>query len=166
VTDRAGADTSPVGPAARVQRVLPASPDLVYAQWLDPDALSEWMCPRPARCLRVEVEPTVGGRLRLDIEDSGVEFSVIGRFTMLDRPNQVRFTWTCSTWPDPKTESIVIVSLEHYGQHDTLMTIDHILLPPELVEQHQRGWTSIAGQLADVFGKSRAARHRDVGPTQ
>ena len=56
-------------PTARVQRVLPAPPGVVYDEWLDPDALTEWMCPRPARCLRVEMEPWTGGSLRLDIED-------------------------------------------------------------------------------------------------
>ena len=139
---------------ARVQRVLPASPDVVYDEWLDPDALSDWMCPRPARCLAVQIEARVGGCIRFDIEDSGVEFFVVGRFEVLDRPRQLSFTWQCSTWPDPGISSVVTVSFAHHGPEETLMTIDHTLLPPELVEQHRRGWVAIAHQFSDVLTRS------------
>jgi uncharacterized protein YndB with AHSA1/START domain len=150
-------------PTARVQRVLPAPPGVVYDEWLDPDALTEWMCPRPARCLRVEMEPWTGGSLRLDIEDGGTEFSVVGQFTVLDRPRRLSFPWHCSTWPDPDAESIVIVSFKPRGTQETLMTIEHILLPGELVEQHQRGWEAIAEQFDAALKRSAQAPTRDSG---
>ena len=34
---------------AVVRRVLPAPPDVVFDEWLDPAAMTEWMCPRQAR---------------------------------------------------------------------------------------------------------------------
>ena len=132
---------------AAVSRLLPAPPERVYEEWLDPASLREWMCPRPARCLDIEVEPWVGGRLRLDIEDEGVEFFVIGRFTILKRPRELEFTWYCSTWPAASRESVVKVRLDPSGDQATLMTIEHTLLPPGLFERHQAGWAAIAGQL-------------------
>ena len=33
----------------RVQRVMPAAPDVVFDEWLDRESLQEWMCPRPVR---------------------------------------------------------------------------------------------------------------------
>ena len=134
---------------AVVRRLLPARPDVVYDEWLDPGALSDWMCPRPARCLSVESDPRVGGRLQIDIEDGGVEFRVSGQYLVLDRPRRLSFTWTCSTWSDPSISSVVNVLLEAWGNEQTLMTIEHSLLPPELVDQHADGWTAIAGQLAE-----------------
>jgi hypothetical protein len=44
---------------------------------------------------------------------------------------------------------VVNVLLEPRGNEQTLMTIEHTLLPPGLVDQHERGWTAIAQQLAD-----------------
>jgi uncharacterized protein YndB with AHSA1/START domain len=132
---------------AVVRRLLPAPPHLVYDEWLDPAALSDWMCPRPARCLKVESQPWVGGNLRIDIEDSGVEFAVVGRYLTLDRPSRLSFTWHCSTWPDPEAVSVVTVSLEPRGETQTYMTIEHTLLPPDLVDQHRRGWAAIVEQL-------------------
>jgi uncharacterized protein YndB with AHSA1/START domain len=134
--------------AAVVRRVLPASPAVVYAEWLDPAALQDWMCPRPARCRSVESDPRVGGRLRIDIEDGGVEFWVSGEYLVLDPPRRLSFTWSCSTWPDPSLRSVVNVLLEPWDGGQTLMTIEHTLLPPGLVGQHQRGWAAIARQLA------------------
>lgn len=132
---------------AIVRQQLPAPPEIVFDEWLDPEAVAEWMCPRPARCLAVALEPFVGGALRFEIEDSGTTFAVTGRYLTLDRPHRLTFTWSCSTWPDPRVESVVTVTLAARGHDETLMTIEHALLPPDLVGRHARGWTLIASQL-------------------
>jgi uncharacterized protein YndB with AHSA1/START domain len=136
------------GAVALVVRLLPASPAVVYDEWLDPEALSDWMCPRPARATRIDLEPVVGGRLRIEIEENDVSFVVTGRYVELERPQRLRFTWSCSTWPDPSVESLVTVTLEPHGASETLMTIQHALLPRDLIDQHETGWTRIAEQLA------------------
>ncbi len=145
---------------AIVRRLLPAPPEAVYDEWLDPGALADWMCPRPARCRNVESEPHVGGRLRIDIEDGDAEFYVSGQYLVLDRPSRLSFSWTCSTWPDPTARSVVTVLLEARGNGQTLMTIEHALLPPGLVDQHARGWQAIAGQLAAALPTPATGRHR------
>ena len=140
-----------MAPAARsaiVRRTLPAAPARVYAEWTDPDALADWMCPRPARCLSVSLEPHVGGAVRFEIEEDGVAFSVWGRFLALEPPRLIRFTWSCSTWPDPGVESVVTVALEEVGHGETAMTIEHSGLPTGLAHRHESGWATIAGQLA------------------
>ena len=133
---------------AVVRRLLPVPPGVVYDEWLDPAALADWMCPRPARCRGVTSDPRVGGQLRIDIEEAGTEFYVTGRYLALDRPRLLSFTWSCSTWPDPRLSSVVTVLLEPRDGQRTLMTIEHTLLPPGLVGQHERGWAAIARQLA------------------
>ncbi|HEY4463749.1 MAG TPA: SRPBCC domain-containing protein [Streptosporangiaceae bacterium] len=141
--------TDPRAEAVVVRRLLPASPGVVYDEWLDPDALADWMCPRPARCLSVASEPRVGGRLRIGIEEGGVQFYVSGEYLALERPSRLSFTWSCSTWPDPRIRTVVSVLLEPWEGGQTLMTIEHTLLPAGLAGQHARGWTAIAGQLAE-----------------
>jgi uncharacterized protein YndB with AHSA1/START domain len=114
------------------------------------------MCPRPARCRNVESEPCLGGRLQIDIEDDGEEFHVSGEYLVLDRPTRLSFSWSCSTWPDPSLKSVVNVLLEPRENAQTLMTIEHTLLPPGLVDQHERGWAAIARQLAVELGAARS----------
>ncbi|HEV3174061.1 MAG TPA: SRPBCC domain-containing protein [Actinocrinis sp.] len=144
-------DTSPV---VVVRTTLPAPPNVVYDEWLDPEALTEWMCPRPARCLRVALDPQVGGELRIDIEDEGEQFFVSGTFLALDRPRLLRFTWSCSLWPDPDLVTTVSVHLDPQGNGDTLMTIRHAMLPPDVRIRHEHGWAKIADQLADGLAAS------------
>jgi uncharacterized protein YndB with AHSA1/START domain len=142
-----------------VRRVLPAPPDVVYDEWLDPVGMIEWMCPRPARAVKIALEPSVGGSLRIDIEDGGLSLYVTGTFVELDRPRRLRFTWSCSDWADPSVQSLVTITLEHHGVSETMMTIGHEQLPPEQVDRHQCGWVTIAAQLgealSDIAGRSR-----------
>jgi uncharacterized protein YndB with AHSA1/START domain len=144
-------DTSPV---VVVRRTLPAPPDVVYDEWLDPEAMMEWMCPRPARCLNVAMDPRIGGTLRIDIEDEGERFFVRGAFLALDRPRLLRFTWSCSLWADPELATTVSVNLDPHGNRETLMTIRHAMLPPDVRERHEHGWMKIAGQFADELAAS------------
>ena len=134
-----------------VRRVLPAPPDIVYDEWLDPVGMLEWMCPRPARAVKISLEPSVGGPLRIDIEDSGSSLYVSGTFVELDRPRRLRFTWSCSAWADPSVQSLVTVTLEARGADETMMIIEHEQLPPEEVDSHQHGWGTIAVQFGGVL---------------
>jgi uncharacterized protein YndB with AHSA1/START domain len=150
---------------AVVRRVLPAPPHVVFDEWLDPAGMTEWMCPRPARAVKVLLEPSVGGSLRIDIEDSGSSLYVTGQFIELDRPRRLRFTWSCSDWPDPSVQSEVTVILEDHGPGETLMTIEHEQLPPGQADPHQRGWAAIAVQLGEALLMGAAGqRRRGAGP--
>ena len=138
--------TVPEPTAAVVRRVLRAPPEVVYDEWLDPEALSEWMCPRPARATSIELDGRPGGRFRIDIAELGQRFSVEGTYLRLERPRRLEFTWTCSTW-SASVESRVTVTLDDHGSNETLMTIRHEQLPDDLLDQHREGWERIAEQL-------------------
>ena len=135
-------------PVAVVRQRLAAPPDAVFDQWTDPEALAEWMCPRPARCLSVTADPRIGGVLQFEIEEAGVTFLVSGNYLTLDRPRRLSFTWSCSTWPDPTVQSLVTVTIEPDGADASVLVIEHALLPAGLADQHARGWALIAEQLA------------------
>jgi uncharacterized protein YndB with AHSA1/START domain len=133
---------------AVVRRMLPAPPEVVYAAWLDADGMLEWMCPRPARPTKIELEPRAGGRLRFDIDFLGLLLQSTGAYLELDRPRRLSFTWRPSVWLDSDGESVVIVTLEPSGEDQTLMTIRHTL-PASLAEHYEQGWVRVAGQLDD-----------------
>ncbi|PRC44404.1 SRPBCC domain-containing protein [Mycobacterium sp. ITM-2017-0098] len=143
------------GPVVRVQRIMPATPEEVFDEWVDPDALVEWMCPRPSRCVAVTVEPYVGGRVRFDVDHSGRLVLITGQFVEVDRPNLLRFTWSHSGWADPTVTSIVAVAFEPHGDDETLMSIEHSLLPAEAYDDHDDGWTLTAEQLLAFLRQRR-----------
>jgi uncharacterized protein YndB with AHSA1/START domain len=138
-------------PTVRLQRVMPATPDVVFDEWLDPESLQEWMCPRPNRCVAVTVEPHVGGSVRFDVDDSKNLVLIIGRFLAIERPHLLRFTWSNSNWPDPTVVSVVNVTFEPVGDDETLMSIEHSLLPPEEYQSFDNGWVGVCDQLEAVL---------------
>ena len=142
-------------PVVRVQRVMPATPEEVFDEWVDPDALIEWMCPRPSRCVAITVEPYVGGRVRFDVEDPDGLVLITGQFLDVDRPNLLRFTWSHSGWADPTVTSVVEVAFEPHGDDETLMSIEHSLLPAQAYDDHEHGWTLTAEQLVAVLAGRR-----------
>ena len=135
----------------RVQRVMPAAPEVVFDEWLDRESLRDWMCPHPVRVVDVSVEPRVGGAVRFDVDDSGTRVLISGQFLTIDRPRLLRFTWSNSNWSDPTTESVVNVAFEPIGDDETLMSIEHSLLPPEEFDNFYSGWTLTFDQLATVL---------------
>ncbi|BBY63346.1 SRPBCC family protein [Mycolicibacterium helvum] len=131
-----------------VQRVMPATPEVVFDEWLDPEALREWMCPHPVRVVEVAVETRVGGTVRFDVENSGARVLISGQFLAIERPRLLRFTWSNSDWEDPTQASVVNVTFEPVGSEETLMSIEHSLLPPAEFESFHTGWIATFDQLA------------------
>lgn len=139
-----------------VQRALRAPPAVVFDAWLDADAMADWMCPHPARATNVEVDAHIGGRYRIDIDDAGFALSITGEYLVLDRPRRLSFTWSSSTWKPNAPDSIVTVELEPRGDDETLMTIRHERIPPDVVEGHGEGWRLIARQLGERIEASKS----------
>lgn len=142
-------------PTVRVRRLMPATPELVFDQWLDPESLREWMCPRPAHCVEVLVEPRVGGLVRFDVDDSGTSVLTTGQFLVIERPHLLRFTWSNSNWNDPTVVSIVNVEFEPAGDGQTMMSIEHSLLPPAEFDSFHSGWTLTFAQLGAHLARAR-----------
>jgi uncharacterized protein YndB with AHSA1/START domain len=132
----------------RVQRVMPAPPEVVFDEWLDRESLTEWMCPRPTRVVDLVVEPRVGGTVRFDVDDEGVAVLITGRFLAIERPRLLRFTWSNSNWPDPTVVSIVEVTFAAVDGDQTLMSIEHSLVPSTEFDDFHRGWRDTVEQLA------------------
>ena len=132
-----------------VTRVMPATPEVVFDEWLDAESLREWMCPNPVRVVDVTVEARVGGTVRLDVDASGTRVLISGQFLTIDRPRLLRFTWSNSDWDDPTQASVVTVTFEPAGADETLMSIEHSLLPPTEFESFHSGWIATVDQLAD-----------------
>lgn len=138
--------TQPELASARVERVLPAVPEVVYDAWLDEDALREFMCPAPGRVSAVAVDARLGGSLRVVMSFADHDREITGHFVALDRPQRVCFTWNTDI---EEHESIVTILLAPHGEHETHMTIIHTRQLATLVRSYRDGWSSIADALAD-----------------
>jgi uncharacterized protein YndB with AHSA1/START domain len=130
---------------------MPAPPDVVFDEWLDPDSLREWMCPRPDRIAALTVEPHVGGVVRFDVDAVDRTVLITGRFLEIDRPRLLRFTWSNSNWPDPTAISVVEVTFAPVDDDQTLMSIEHTLVPSTEFDDFHNGWSVTFDQLGALL---------------
>jgi uncharacterized protein YndB with AHSA1/START domain len=77
-----------------IRRLLPARREDVFAAWLDPVSLSQWMCPGEVERATVEVDPRVGGKFRIVMwrpRAEGAEHW--GEYLAIQPPSLLSFTW-------------------------------------------------------------------------
>lgn len=135
------------GASARVERVLPATPAAAYAAWVDAGTLARFIAPPPGSA-EVEIDPRVGGSLRIvmTFPDRRREFQ--GEYLVLEPPDRLSFTWRPV---GGDYESVVTVTFEQHGTGETRMTIVHSRLPSDAVDDYVGGWVQIQDQLAVVL---------------
>jgi uncharacterized protein YndB with AHSA1/START domain len=134
-----------------VNRTIPASPEKIYDVWIDPKSPGgPWHGAE-----RVIFNPVVDGLYYLAIKHEGRVWPHYGRFTKLERPRLVEFTWMSEGTKG--AESVVTVTLQPRGDQ-TEVTLCHAGVPDdELGHQHKEGWTWILNALADALAARRSA---------
>lgn len=138
-------DPKPPAPVVRIQRLLPVSPEEVFAAWTDAGSLRQWLCPGAATVPVAEVDVRVGGHFRIMMRDHGKDFEHTGTYREVNPPRRLVFTWR-----SPATgghETLVTVELRPHRK-GTQMTLTHELLSDQrAADQHTHGWASIAEKL-------------------
>lgn len=129
---------------ARVERILHAPPDEVYAAWVEAETLARFIAPAPGTA-QVEIDPRVGGRLRIVMTFPDRVTEIEGTYIALDRPHRISFSWRPLR---AGFQSVVTVALEPHGDAQTRMTITHSRLPLEWLSSYETGWGSIGDALA------------------
>jgi uncharacterized protein YndB with AHSA1/START domain len=134
-----------------VARTIPASAEKIYDVWIDPKSPGgPWYGAE-----RVILNPIVDGLFFLAVQHEGRRWPHYGRFTKMDRPRLVEFTWMSEATKG--AESIVTVTLESRGDQ-TEVTLRHAGVPDdELGRRHKEGWTWILSALTDALAVRRSA---------
>jgi uncharacterized protein YndB with AHSA1/START domain len=134
-----------------VNRTIPAPAEKIYDVWIDPKSPGgPWHGAE-----RVIFNPVVDGLYYLAIKHEGRVWPHYGRFTKLERPRLVEFTWMSEGTKG--AESVVTVTLQPRGDQ-TDVTLRHAGVPDdELGRQHKEGWTWILNALADALAARRFA---------
>lgn len=142
-------------PIVRIEQLIGAPPDRVFAAWTDPDLLARWMS--PVGHAEVDVEPWVGGRLRVTMVDGDVRIEHRGEYREMVPNRRLVFTWQSPyTGPEP---SLVTVELET-AEAGTRLSLIHERLPAEAVESHRGGWGPMLDRLAELVVQGRSQGER------
>ena len=125
-----------------VNRTILASAEKIYDVWIDPKSPGgPWHGAE-----RVIFNPVVDGLYYLAIKHEGRVWPHYGRFTKMERPSVVEFTWMSEGTEGRETVVTIELAARDGG---TQLTLNHAGVPDtELGRGHQQGWTAIVAELA------------------
>jgi uncharacterized protein YndB with AHSA1/START domain len=135
-----------------VRRFIPVPRERVFAAWLDPVSLAQWMRPGATTDATAEVDPRVGGKFRIVMLHGQEEFEHTGEYLIIQPPARLSFTWVSKATNHRQTE-VTIDFLEQKGGTELILT--HRRLPSSQVESHRSGWADVLRDLQGTLQKSR-----------
>jgi uncharacterized protein YndB with AHSA1/START domain len=144
----------PNRPLVRLERQLPAPPEVVFGRWTDPASMARWLSPTGEAEVLADVR--VGGRFTVVMLGEGMRLEHTGEYLTIEPPSRLRFTWA-SPYTGERP-SVVTVELEPSGT-GTRLRLVHERLPAAQVSPHTRGWASIIDNLVAAL-----AADADGGP--
>jgi uncharacterized protein YndB with AHSA1/START domain len=131
----------------RLERLLPARVEDVFAAWTEPERMTQWLA--PVGRAEVEADVVVGGRLRVVMTDGEVRIEHDGEYLEVHPPTRLSFTWRSRYTGDGP--SVVTVELSDEAG-STRLVLRHERLPPEARASHAGGWGAILDRLAALIG--------------
>jgi uncharacterized protein YndB with AHSA1/START domain len=128
----------------RMERLIAAPPEHVFALWTEPDKLVQWWGPDgfdvPASAMHV----TPGGRWKTTMRSpEGTLHTVSGVYRLIDPPRRLVFTWG---WDDDNGvrghETEVTVTFEPAPGGTRLVLQQQTFADADQCAKHQYGWSS------------------------
>ena len=135
----------------RVERVLDAPPEEVFAAWGDAESLAVFMCPSSEmERATVETDFRVGGGFRIVMHGAEQDYVQHGEYLELVPGERLVFTWISEWMPVGETATRVTVTLAPAPDGRTRLELVHDGLPSEgdSYAGHPDGWKRILERLA------------------
>jgi uncharacterized protein YndB with AHSA1/START domain len=138
----------------RIERLIAAPPELLFALWVEPAQLLKWWAPDgcAASVDVLEVRPGGGWRTTLHKPD-GSRASTSGLYRIVEPPRRLSFTWA---WEGDNGarghESEVTVTFEPTPGGTRLVLVQQRFESKEICDRHTVGWSSAFDRLAKSAG--------------
>lgn len=136
-----------------IRRTIPASPEAVYAAWLDPATIRRFMAGGADQTVtEARTDPRVGGDFRI-VMTSDKDIVHEGVYKDLIPHSLIRFTWASPYSPADSEVTIRLVPVAE-GTEITLTQVK--FLSEGARDGHKGGWTRILERLATMIEAARA----------
>jgi uncharacterized protein YndB with AHSA1/START domain len=136
-----------------IRRKMPASRDVVFEAWTDPQGLREWMCPGDAVSAEATLDLRVGGSYRIVMKSKSRNYVHTGVYQVVERPSKLVFTWTRD---EDDVTTLVTVEFVAQGDESELVLTHERFRDAEVMKRYQGGWGQIAEKLATYLAKPSA----------
>jgi uncharacterized protein YndB with AHSA1/START domain len=133
-----------------VRRKIRASRERLFDAWISPAQLLQWWGPRGVRCSHAEVEPYVGGKLRIGNElPDGTTVWILGEFLEVIPFERLVYTWrTEPAAGGVPVDERVTVRFEAVDETETEVIVIHERIADEATRvSHATGWDGCLAHL-------------------
>jgi uncharacterized protein YndB with AHSA1/START domain len=139
----------------RLERLIPAPPELLFSLWVEPTQLVRWWAPDGYEALVHTLDARPGGCWRVVLRGAGGNLlPVSGVYRVVDPPRRLAFTWA---WEDAtgvrghQTEVDVVFEATQGG---TRLVLQHQTFESEQARNgHDAGWSSGLDRLSKIFAR-------------
>jgi uncharacterized protein YndB with AHSA1/START domain len=135
-----------------MERVLPASPTVVFAAFSDRNELVKCWGPAGFTVPSLEFEARVGKTYRIEMQPpDGESFWLTGEFREIDPPERMAFTFA---WEEPNpddVETLAALSIRDLGD-STMVVLEQGPFKTEArLALHRNGWTDSFDKLVQLL---------------
>jgi uncharacterized protein YndB with AHSA1/START domain len=131
----------------RIERTFQASAERVFGAWTSEEVIRRWwQAERDWETTEAEVDLRVGGVVRVVMldPDKGVEHGGGGRYTEIEPPTRLAFTWI---WDGDTRRTLIELDFEERDGVTTVRFTHSGLWDEEAVRAHEHGWGNILNNL-------------------
>ena len=139
-------------PTLRIERTFAAPAERVFEAFTSEEVLRRWWHPgRDWETPEATLDVRVGGDIRITMRDphkDDVHYGARGRYTEVDPPRRLAFTWI---WDDDRNQVEQLIEVD-FAETDgeTKVTFTHRnLWDDEAVAEHEEGWGKVFDNLKD-----------------
>jgi uncharacterized protein YndB with AHSA1/START domain len=138
----------------RLERLIAAPPELVYALWTEPAELVRWFAPEGYEISVDVLDTRPGGGWRTSLRNSdGDRRAMSGIYRIVEPPHRLAFTWA---WDDENGarshETEVVVNFEATTGGTRLVLLQQCFENEQTRDRHTAGWSLSFDRLARIAG--------------
>jgi uncharacterized protein YndB with AHSA1/START domain len=130
-----------------IERTFHAPAQRVFDAWTSEEVMRRWwQVERHWETSEAQVDLRVGGEVRVVMRDpdKDVEYGGGGRYTEIERPTRLAFTWI---WDDDTRRTLIEIDFEEHDGATTVRFTHSGLWDEEAVRSHEGGWGAILDNL-------------------
>jgi uncharacterized protein YndB with AHSA1/START domain len=133
-----------------IRRRMPASREVVFEAWTDPQGLREWMCPGDIVSAEAQLDLRVGGSYRIVMKSKTQDHVHTGVYQVVDPPSRLVFTWTQN---EKEVPTLVTVEFIAHGNESELVLTHERFRDADVMKRYQGGWGTITEKFAAYLTK-------------
>lgn len=142
------------GETLLIERAFQAPAQAVFDAWTSEEVMRRWFHGQHDwETPEAEVDLRIGGAVRVVMRDpqEGTEHGGGGRYTEIDPPARLAFTWT---WDEDTRETLIELDFEE-AEGVTAVRMTHSnLRDEESLRNHNEGWTACLHNLEQALATS------------